>query len=130
MIGLDTNVLLRWLVDDGEDRAQRSAARRALADRPVFISVVTLVETMGVLRTGYRRPWREIVELTRAVLANAGVTVENAGQIGAALRDWEAFGADPADHIVAHAGAAGGCETTLTFDNKASRSPHMRLLTP
>ena len=128
MIGIDTNVLLRWLVDDGRDRAQRTAAVQVLSDERVYVSVVTLVETMWVLRTAYERPWRDVVDLTHAMLANAGVTIESASQVGAALRDWEEYGAEPADHIVARTGLRDGCETTLTFDRKASRSPHMRLL--
>ncbi|SOC37000.1 predicted nucleic-acid-binding protein [Rhizobium subbaraonis] len=131
MIGVDTNVLLRFLVDD--DVEQNKVARRFLSERteedPVYLSAVVLAETVWVLqrRLGYPQP--QITEMLRHLLVSAEVIVEYAEELEATLLMADAAISDLADYLVAWAALKAGCRKVLTFDRKAAKAiPGMELL--
>lgn len=123
MIGLDTNVLVRFLVDD--DPAQNHAARTFLSERnaddPAFLSAVALAETVWVLsrRLGYAA--KDIASMLRGLLASDGLIIEHADELGAMLGHGALPDADLADHLIAWANRHAGCRTTVTFDRRAAK---------
>lgn len=129
MIGLDTNVLVRYLVQD--DPAQAAAAS-AVIDRltendPGYLSLVTVVELHWVLRRAYTISPARCGELIEGLLDSRELRVDQAATVRAALtasRD----GLDFADALIAELGRAAGCEHTVTFDRQAATSTAMRLL--
>lgn len=129
MIGLDTNVLVRALVDDGTENGQAAAARKVLSSQTAFISLVTLAETIWVLLRTYNRPRHEVAAVTKALADNPRVVLQSRQAVVAALGDHDTYGGDLNDHIIARLGQAAGCATSLTFDKKASQSECFTRLT-
>ncbi len=129
MIGLDSNVLLRFVV--GDDPEQARAAREVMAGlttkEPGFISLVTLVEFAGVLARGYRRSPEQVLDHVEDLLASAELEFEDGETVWRALAQARA-GADLADAIVADTAETFGCTETVTFDRRAARLLGMRLL--
>lgn len=131
MIGLDTNVLIRYLVED--DDVQVALADQVISsltdDAPGFVSIVTLVETVWVLGRAYRLPQDEILPLVEGMLRAREFRVQQPDAVRQAVLDARASSADFADALIAALGAAAGCDTTLTFDRRAADLERMSLLT-
>ncbi len=131
MIGLDTNVLVRYLAQD--DARQSPLANRVVdafdAKSPGFVSIVALVETIWVLQDLYGRDRAAISSLIQALLETEGLIVQMSSLVWQALRGFDTGHADFADHLIERLGAAEGCASTLTFDKAAARDAGMRLLT-
>lgn len=129
MIGLDTNVLVRYLVQD--DPAQAAAAS-AVIDRltendPGYLSLVTVVELHWVLRRAYQISSARCGELIEGLLDSRELRVDQAATVRAALTAGRE-GLDFADALIAELGRAAGCDHTVTFDRRAATSTAMRLL--
>ena len=127
MIGLDTNVLLRYIVRD--EAAQAKAASRLIEGRcskeaPGHVSHVVLAELAWVLGRGYGYAKAEVVKVLTAILSSAELKVQEAALAWAALRAFqdEDGQADFADYLIGAVNADCGCETTCTFDKRAARS--------
>ena len=130
MIGLDTNVLVRYIAqDDVRQSAQASALIEALAsDSPGFVSMVALAELIWVLDDVYAMARDELSEVVERLLEADAIVVESAPLVWQALRAFDSSGAGLADHLIERAGAAAGCLGTFTFDKKAARSAGMKLV--
>lgn len=131
MIGIDTNVLVRFLVDD--DPVQNVRARDFLsarsAEEPAFVSAVVLAETVWILHQRLKYPMTMITDLLQGLLAADGLVIEYTEELDALVSGGQPQ-ADLADYLIAWAATRAGCGRTLTFDRKAaSRVPGMELLT-
>lgn len=131
MIGIDTNVLVRFLVDD--DLKQNAIARSFMAGRteeePAFLSAVALAETVWVLHRRLNYPMPVIFDMLRALLSADGFVVENMEELDALINGDNEPSGDLADHLIAWSCAKMGCERIVTFDRKAVLSvPGMELL--
>jgi predicted nucleic-acid-binding protein len=113
VIALDTNVVVRFLVND--DAAQARRARALIETNPVFVPVTVLLETEWVLRGGYKLPRTEVARLLRALLGLPDLATEDPQRIALAL-DWHAAGIDFADAL--HLAWSPGAERFATFDEK------------
>lgn len=124
MIGLDTNIVVRWLV--GDDRTQIEQARAAIDDVPddLFLNVVVLVEAAWVMAGRYRADRRTIAAGLRSLLAHPRSVVLERAAIEDALTAYETGGPGLSDHLIGALNKAAGCRTTLTFDRRAGRGPH------
>ncbi|WP_419934350.1 PIN domain-containing protein [Candidatus Palauibacter sp.] len=125
MIGLDTNLLVRFIT--GDDPELATVATRLIQDRctpesPGYVGVPVLVELVWVLRRGYRYEKAAVIQAIRALLGTAELIVENAEVVQLALRDYESGTADFADYLIGRANRACGCARTYTFDRRAARS--------
>ena len=129
MIGLDTNVLIRYLVQD--DARQAAAATTLIESLSAagrgFVSLVTLVETAWVLDRSYRLDRPAIEAIMARMLGAVELSIERPDVVGAALGLF-ADGADFSDAVIEASGREAGCEYTLTFDRRASGRTGMRLL--
>lgn len=131
MIGLDTNVVVRYLVQDDPDQ---SAAASALIEDltetdPGYLSLVTVVELYWVLRRAYRVGVGRCVELVEGLLDARELRVDQDAVVRAALTD-NRDGLDFADAVIAELGRVAGCDHTVTFDQRAARDGAMQLLQP
>ncbi len=130
MIGIDTNVVVRYLTKD--DPIQTTLAvktiRSLTADEPGFISLVTIAELTWVLETCYRFDKVELVEVLGTLVASQEVKLERAEVVSQALRMFAAGTADFSDCLIERSGHAAGCMYTFTFDQEAATSTGMRLL--
>ena len=133
MIGLDTNVLIRYLTQD--DALQSAAANRLVDEElsqhnPGFISQVVLVEMCWVLKRLYGASEGELVETVADLLANSKFRLENEPVIQAAVQRMRNRKSKVGwtDQLIAQIATAAGCSHTVSFDRSAVRSAGMKLL--
>ncbi len=124
MHGLDTNVLIRYLTQDDPVQSRKATEiveRRLTPERPGFVSLVTMVETVWVLESVYGLTNREVANTVERMLQADTLIIQNEQQVFTAMvalrRGWGAF----ADALVGALGDWAGCDSTLTFDRKAGR---------
>lgn len=124
MLGLDTNVLVRFLVQD--DLAQFKRARRLLArevrrGEPVFISLLVLLETEWVLRSRYGLGKQAIADALSELLGAAELRFDCEPALEEALYLWKDSPADFADCLIGAHHRRAGCSATATFDARAAK---------
>jgi len=126
MLGIDTNVLVRFLVQDDEvqfDKARKLIKREVAAGRRVFINQLVLMETEWVLRSRYSIPKNQIIEAISGLLEATDIQFEDEQVIEEALFIWKEASADFADCLIGSKNRRSGCRVTATFDVKASKLP-------
>ena len=126
MLGIDTNVLVRFLVRDNEvqfEKARKLIKREVTAGRRVFVNQLVLMETEWVLRSRYIVPKNLILEAISALLDTADVQFEDEPTIEEALFIWKDTTADFADCLIGAKNRRLGCRATASFDLKASKLP-------
>ena len=131
MKGLDTNVLVRFLVKDDERQARRAAAyfrAECRPDRPCLINRIVLCELEWILGSAYGYPRAVIASVVEKLLRADALVVEDAEDAWLALRAYRATAADLADCLIAAVNRRLGCEATATFDRKAARLAGFELL--
>ena len=130
MIGLDTNVLVRYLTQDDPIQSLKATEiieRRLTEENPGFVSIVAMVETVWVLDRAYSLGAREIAATVEGMLQADVLVVENEQQVFTAMIALKEGQGSFADAIIAALGAKAGCSCTLTFDHKALRLPGFEL---
>lgn len=130
MIGLDTNVVVRYLVQDDPQQAGRATAfieRELSADNPGFISLVVLTEIAWVLRSCYGIDRENISRTFRALLEARQLWVERTDLVVRALRRYAENTADFSDALIVELARDQGCDEIVSFDRKAN-AVGMRLL--
>lgn len=131
MIGIDTNVLVRYLAQDDPKQspvATRFIESRLSADNPGFVSAVTLCEIAWVLAESYGADRKRIRDTVESLLATKQLVLEQAELVWKALRAWEGVAADFSDALIGQLAIARGAEKTVTFDRTAARLPGFELL--
>jgi predicted nucleic-acid-binding protein len=124
MIGLDTNILVRYLTQDDPGQSPRATElieRRLTEDNPGFISVVAMTETVWVLERAYRFSNVRIAEVIERLLQTSVLVVENEAEVFAAMTVLQEGSGSFADALIGELGDRAGCSVTLTFDQKAAR---------
>lgn len=130
MIGLDTNILIRYLTQDDPVQSAKAAEileRRLTAKNPGFVSVVAMVETVWVLDRAYGLTRQEIAATVERLLQIEVLTIENEQQVFTAMVALKQGRGSFADAMIAELGARAGCARTLTFDQKALRLARFEL---
>jgi predicted nucleic-acid-binding protein len=126
MLGIDTNVLVRFLVQDDDaqfEKARKLIKREVAAGRRVFINQLVLMETEWVLRSRYAVPKNQIIEAISGLLDSTDVKFEDEPVIEEALFIWKDGTADFADCLIGAKNRRLGCRATATFDAKAAKLP-------
>lgn len=121
MIAIDTNVLVRLLINDPEAMAQCEQARKLIKGyAKAWVSKVVLVETVWVLESVYELNKQQIILLLEKLVQHPRIDLENAGHINSALTLFSAIHGDFADCIIL-SDALHKQLTLHTFDKKLSR---------
>lgn len=126
MIGLDTNVLVRFLVRDDERqfaRARRLLRRQSGKVEPVLVNLLVLLETEWVLRSRYGLSKSEILGAFSGLLDTAELLFEDEASLEQALYMWKDSSAQFADCLIGARNWALECRATASFDAKALRIP-------
>lgn len=126
MIGLDTNVLVRYLTqDDAEQAARATALIEGAASRGerLFISQIVLCEVVWVLRSAFRTARDELTSVLEAIIATSQFVIQDTAVTRRALERFKAGDADFADYVMGENALAAGCKRVLTFDRKLLREP-------
>lgn len=130
MTGIDTNVLLRFLL--GDDPVQTPLARAMLqsltAENPGWVGVASVLETVWVLSSAKKMDRRAVARAIGGLLDLDVLVVERAETVASAIRLFGSGQADFADCLIACSAKAAGCSRTLTFDRRAARDAGMELI--
>jgi predicted nucleic-acid-binding protein len=111
VLAIDTNVIVRLVVDD--DHEQFLRANRLISNHPVFVSITVLLECEWVLRSAYGLGVSDFVDTFRDFAGLANVTLEDP-KLAATALNWHEKGMDFADAM--HLGRAEGLEAFVSFD--------------
>jgi len=131
MIGLDTNVIVRYLAQD--DARQAAVATRLIegslsAAARGFISIVTLAEVVWVMASNYRATRVAIADIVEGLLTAPQLMIEKADIMWRALRSYRNSTADFSDAVIVELGRDAGCSKTVTFDRNAAAHPGFEAL--
>jgi predicted nucleic-acid-binding protein len=130
MIGLDTNILVRYLTQDDPIQSARATEileRRLNLRNPGFVSIVAMAEMVWVLDRAYSLPAPEIAKAIERMLQVEVLVIENEQEVFAAMVALKHETCSFSDALIAELGAKAGCTLTLTFDRKAARFPRFQL---
>ena len=134
MIGIDTNVLVRFLTRD--DEHQYELARNLIesqlnAGEAIFVSLLVVMETEWVLRSRYSLTKPRIIEVLTGLLESRETVFEDESSLEEALFAWRESNADFADCLIVARSRRLGCRKVVSFDAKVARLPGgARLDTP
>jgi predicted nucleic-acid-binding protein len=120
MTGLDTNVLLAWLL--------QGQTRPDFPEGPYRISLVVLAELVSVLDRQFKRARRELSDTVDLLLQTSSVHFDDETVVAQALNDFRDGDADFADFLLLRDNERAGCSTTLTLDKKAAKHPGFTLV--
>jgi len=126
MLGIDTNVLIRFLVRDDQtqfEKARKLLKREVSSGRRVFINQLVLLETEWVLRSRYGLAKTQMLETISGLLDAPDVQLEDEPSIEEAVFVWRDANADFADCLIGARNRRLGCKATATFDTKALKLP-------
>jgi len=130
MIGLDANVLVRYIMQD--DPVQAKTANKLVESltpkEPGFVTLVTVVELFWVLTASYDLSRVQVVTVFDALMRTKQLLVEQADQVLRALRVYGAGSADFPDCLIERTARAAGCHKVMTFDVGAARHAGMTLI--
>jgi predicted nucleic-acid-binding protein len=127
MIGLDTNVLLRYLAQDDpaySSRATEIIERRLTEEEPGFVSLVSILEVVWVLKSLCKRSRQEIANAIEMILAADTLEVQNEQEVYTAVVSLRNGIGSFEDALIGALGVWRGCSATLTFDEDAAKRLH------
>lgn len=131
MAGLDTNLLVRWLVDDDRLQRERIAERFSAAREhaePLFVPITVMLELEWVLRSRYGYPKRDVLHAFNALLETQELVFQDEPAIERALHAYRSETADFADALHAALCQTYGHAPMITLDAKAARLRDAELL--
>ena len=130
MIGLDTNVLVRYVMQD--DPRQSPRATRLIesltADEPGFVPLVAVVELVWVLSGSYSLSRAQVSEALESLLRSKELVIDRAALVTQAVNRYARGGSDFADALIERIATSKGCTATMTFDVGAAKSASMTLV--
>jgi predicted nucleic-acid-binding protein len=130
VIGLDTNVLVRYITqDDPKQSRLANALIEGLDDTsPSFVTLVTLVELCWVLESSYSFSRQQFAEVMQTLMAVDAIKLDRAASVASAVRSYVSSNADFSDCLIERLSVSAGCERTMTFDKAAAKSAGMTLI--
>ncbi len=127
MIGLDTNLLLRYLAQDDPTQSPRATEiieHRLTEQEPGFVSLVSILEVVWVLKSLFQRSRQQIANDIEMLLAADTLEVQNEQQVYSAVVALRNGTGTFEDALIGSLGIWRGCSTTLTFDEDAAKRLH------
>ena len=131
MIGLDTNVLVRYLMQDDAAQARLAAAAiesAAVRGERLHVSTITLCELVWVLESAYEQTRADVARALEQIVRTADFDLEHADHVRKAVERYRSTPADFADALIGLMNEAAGCEHTLTFDRSLKRLPQFQVI--
>ena len=131
MIGLDTNVLVRYIVQDDPEQSKIATdfiEKRISSANPGFINHIVLCEIVWVLKKAYGYHKNIIISVLEKILQTKEFIFENAEVAWIALKEYEKDEADFSDYLIAVLNRFADCDYSITFDHTASKFKYFQLL--
>jgi predicted nucleic-acid-binding protein len=132
MIGIDTNVLVRYLVRHDSEQASRATrfiTNDCSPDEPGFINRFVLCEFVSVLETAHGYARDSVAVALEKILRTAQFRIEDQQEAWASFRAYQE-GADFSDSLIPGVNRRLGCQRTVTFDRKAAHDRGSRAFSP
>jgi predicted nucleic-acid-binding protein len=128
MIGLDTNILVRYILQDDPLQSPKSDAMIASlsGEAEGWIAQATILELVWVLRSKKKLDRPGIATILDRLLQQNVIAIERGDVLRQALLLFRNGKADFADCLIAASARAAGCEVVLTFDRTAARDAGMQ----
>lgn len=130
MIGLDTNVLVRYIMQD--DPKQSPKATKIVESLEGvgsgYVTLVSIVELVWVLSASFELTRSQVAQALDGIIRTKQFKIESADQVIRALRVFKVGKSDFADCLIERSADSAGCEKTITFDVKASKHAGMTLI--
>lgn len=131
MLGVDTNVLIRFFVND--DAKQSALAKRLIQKakdekKQIVVNLVVLCELVWVLESGYEFSRQEIAALLQRVLSTKQFEIQDKSVVWRALDDYRGAAVDFADCIIGRTNLKLGTKSTFTFDRALKRLDYFEQL--
>jgi predicted nucleic-acid-binding protein len=131
MIGIDTNVLLRLLLDD--DPAQSARIEAWLGTLPavvgqIHVTDVVLAEVCWTLASIYQQPKSELLRALRGLLSEPMFSFDNRAAVETAVAAYEGASCGFPDCLIVARNLSSGCTGTATFDRRMQKLPGANLL--
>ncbi len=126
MIGLDTNILVRYFARDDPVQSPKATAifeHRLSKQNPGYVSIVAVVEVMWVLARSYRLTTHQLVDVIERLLQADNLVIEDAQDVFTAMIALKEGRGSFADAMIVVRGQRAGCVATWTFDREALRLP-------
>lgn len=123
MIGIDTNVLLRFLTQDDLQQAQIAEdliSKYYHKEKSILINNIVICEIIWVLEKGYEYSKKQIKDALKSILSTMEFTFENLEILWVSLEEYEKYNTDFSDILIGNLNLSLNCSTTLTFDKKTS----------
>ena len=121
MIGIDTNVLVRYLVQDDYEQSAQSTLlieQECNLSSPGYLSNIVLCELVWVLTGAYKYDKNLVIEVMEQILVTAELLVENENVVRKAINDYKIGSADFSDYLIVNNNQQSGCTKTYTFNKK------------
>lgn len=130
MIGIDTNVLVRYITQDVPEQAAiaEQLLDRLNSDNPGFVSREVVIEVVWVLERSYGFTRPQITEVLTTLIGAENLTVESDEDVARATFIFEQSRADFPDLVILMASERAGCERLYTFDRRFARMDGVELL--
>ncbi|MFH1434276.1 MAG: type II toxin-antitoxin system VapC family toxin [Pseudomonadota bacterium] len=131
MKGLDTNVLVRYLVKDDKKQSETASGyiqKAANNGESCFISLIVLCELVWVLESAYGFAKHQVIDVLEKLFLTKQIEIEMKDIARQALQDYKNGKGDIADYLVGRINRAHGCDTTATFDKALKKSGMFHLL--
>lgn len=131
MTGLDTNVVLRYLLQDDPTQARqvnRLFEQQLSEESPGFLNLATILEVVWVLRSLLKRSPAQIAAHLEAILSRDTLEVQSAVQVYEAAFALKQGTGEFEDALIGALNRQAGCSITLTFDRKAAKLPHFQMM--
>jgi predicted nucleic-acid-binding protein len=131
VIGLDTNVLVRYFAQDQASQSRKATdiIERGLSPQePGFVSILAIAETVWVLERAYRMKAMALAAVVERMLQADTLVIERQQEVFTAMIALKENRGDFADALIGALGLRAGCSRTLTFDRQALRLQGFALL--
>ncbi len=132
MLGLDTNILIRYIVHDDPVQSplvSRFLKQKCSEEKPCYISHIVLCELVWVLESAYGYKREQVAETLKLILEIRHFCIGEQESAWSALKAYCSGSADFSDLLLGETNKLYGCETTITLDKKASETDTFQLLT-
>lgn len=127
MISIDTNILIRIIVEDNDIQAQK-ALKLINKEQEVFISALVICETAWVLESSYKLKKDEIIDVFENILRVSQFNIERSDAIWLALNEYKRINMDFSDCLIGAVAKINDSSPVMTFDKNASRSNLFKLI--
>lgn len=131
MLGIDTNVLVRYLTQDDVAQSRKASAiieNECTKENPGFINNIVLCELVWVLSRAYDYKKKDICFVLKSLFTCSEIMLENSDVAWSAYHDFENGNADFADCLISHINKINGADSTVSFDKNCSKLPYFRVI--